>query len=141
MKYLLRNSHIAVATSTRIFTLVLLLASPAISQAPAYKAPRTADGKPNLNGIWEAMNTANWDIQPHSAAAGILWQAGAAGSEPAGMGVVEGGEIPYLPAATAKKKANFANRLALDPETKCYLPGVPRATYMPFPFQIIQSAK
>jgi hypothetical protein len=141
MKYLLRNSHIAVATSTRIFTLVLLLAIPAISQAPAYKAPRTADGKPNLNGIWEAMNTANWDIQPHSAAPGMLWQAGAAGAEPAGIGVVEGGEIPYLPAATAKKKANFANRLALDPETKCYLPGVPRATYMPFPFQIIQSAK
>ena len=71
----------------------------------------------------------------------MLWQAGAAGSEPAGVGVVEGGEIPYLPAALAKKNANYANRLALDPETKCFLPGVPRATYMPFPFQIVQSAK
>jgi hypothetical protein len=137
MKYLLRSSHLEVA----VIAWMLLLAIPAMSQSPVYKGPRTADGKPNLNGIWQAVNTANWDLQPHSAAAGMLWQSGAAGSEPAGMGVVEGGEIPYLPAATAKKKANFANRLALDPETKCYLPGVPRATYMPFPFQIIQSAK
>ena len=119
----------------------MLLPAPAGSQTVPYRAPRSAAGKPNLNGIWQAMNTANWDLQPHSAAAGMLWQAGAAGSEPAGMGVVEGGEIPYLPAALSKKKANFANRLALDPETKCYLPGVPRATYMPFPFQIVQSAK
>jgi hypothetical protein len=119
----------------------VLVSMPASSQTAPYRAPRTADGKPNLNGIWQAMNTANWDLQPHSAAAGMLWQAGAVGSEPAGMGVVEGGEIPYLPAALTKKKANFANRLALDPETKCYLPGVPRATYMPFPFQIVQSAK
>jgi hypothetical protein len=119
----------------------MLLPAPANSQTVPYRAPRAADGKPNLNGIWQAMNAANWDLQPHSAAAGMLWQAGAAGSEPAGMGVVEGGEIPYLPDALAKKKANFANRLALDPETKCYLPGVPRATYMPFPFQIVQSAK
>src|SRR6516165_5131327 len=119
----------------------VLVSMPASSQTVPNRAPRPAAGKPNLNGLWQALNTANWDIQPHSAAAGMLWQAGAAGSEPAGMGVVEGGEIPYLPAALSKKKANFANRLALDPETKCYLPGVPRATYMPFPFQIVQSAQ
>jgi len=119
----------------------MLFAVPSNSQTTAYRAPRAADGKPNLNGIWQAMNTANWDLQPHSAAPGMLWQAGAAGAEPAGMGVVEGGEIPYLPAALTKKNANYANRLALDPETKCYLPGVPRSTYMPFPFQIVQSAK
>ena len=64
---------------------------------------------------------------------------GAEGAEPPGIGVVEGGEIPYLPAALAKKKENFANRLKLDPEVKCFLPGVPRATYMPYPFQIVQS--
>ncbi|MBV8903157.1 MAG: hypothetical protein JOZ22_05925, partial [Acidobacteriia bacterium] len=128
---------IAVAVGACLF----LAGTPARTQGSAYKAPRTADGKPNLNGIWQAMNTANWDLQPHSAAAGLLWQAGAAGAEPAGMGVVEGGEIPYLPAALEKKKANFANRLALDPETKCFLPGIPRAVYMPFPFQIVQSAK
>ena len=137
MKNVLTKPVIAGAISACFF----LATTPARSQGPAYKAPRTADGKPDLNGIWQAMNTANWDLQPHSATAGMLWQAGAAGAEPAGMGVVEGGEIPYLPAALAKKSANFANRLALDPETKCYLPGIPRAVYMPFPFQIVQSAK
>jgi hypothetical protein len=66
---------------------------------------------------------------------------GAAGAVPAGLGVVEGGEIPYLPEAAAKKKANFEDRLTVDPEIKCYLPGVPRATYMPYPFQIVQTPK
>ena len=97
--------------------------------------------KPNLNGIWEAFSTANWDLQDHAAQAGPFWQTGAIGAEPAGIGVVVGGEIPYLPAALAKKKENFANRAKLDPEAKCYLPGVPRATYMPYPFQIVQSPK
>jgi hypothetical protein len=137
MKTQLRDSMIAAALGACL----LLSAPPARSQGAAYKAPRTADGKPNLNGIWQAVNTANWDVQPHSATAGMLWQAGAAGAEPAGMGVVEGGEIPYLPEALAKRNANFANRLALDPESKCYLPGIPRAVYMPFPFQIVQSPK
>jgi hypothetical protein len=63
------------------------------------------------------------------------------GAAPAGVGVVEGDEIPYLPEAAAKKKENFANRLSADPEIKCYLPGVPRATYMPYPFQIVQTPK
>jgi hypothetical protein len=114
---------------------------PAEAQTAAYKAPRTADGKPDLNGIWQVLNTASWDIQGHAAAAGPLFQLGAAGAVPPGLGVVEGDELPYLPAAAAKKKENFANRLALDPEIKCFLPGVPRATYMPYPFQIIQSQK
>jgi len=109
--------------------------------ANAYKAPRTADGKPNLNGIWQTLNTANWDLLGHAAQAGPIVALGATGAEPAGLGVVEGGEIPYLPAAAAKQKENYKNRLTLDPEVKCYLPGVPRATYMPFPFQIVQSSK
>jgi hypothetical protein len=113
----------------------------AAGPTPAYKAPRTADGKPDLNGIWQTMNTANWDIQGHAAQASQLVPLGAIGAEPAGLGVVEGDEIPYLPEAAEKKKANFANRLTADPEVKCYLPGVPRATYMPYPFQIVQSAK
>ena len=121
---------------------VLLLAvMPAAGQTPAYKAPRTADGRPNLNGIWQAVNTAHWDIQGHAAAPGATVALGAAGAVPPGLGVVEGDEIPYLPAALAKKKENFANRLKLDPEIKCYLPGVPRATYMPHPFQIVQSQR
>jgi hypothetical protein len=110
------------------------------AKAPAYKAPRLGT-RPNLNGIWQALNTANWDLEGHASAPPAFWQEGAIGAAPAGQSVVEGGAIPYLPAALEKKKANAKNRLALDPEAKCYMPGVPRATYMPFPFQIIQSAK
>ena len=109
--------------------------------APAYRAPRTADGKPNLNGIWQAINEANWDIEAHSAAPSPIKELGADGATPAGAGIVEGGSIPYLPDALKKKKENQANRLKLDPEVKCYLPGVPRAVYQPYPFQIIQSTK
>jgi len=122
-------------------------------QPPAYRAPRLADGHPDLNGIWQALNTANYDIQMHMArpalavrpgpygpvpAAPVL-ALGAVGSVPPGLGVVEGDEIPYLPAALEQKKKNQENWLNSDPEIKCYLPGVPRATYMPFPFQVFQS--
>ena len=110
-------------------------------KARGYTGPRTADGKPDLNGIWQAMNTANWDIQAHSAAMGRVVALGAEDAEPAGAGVVEGGALPYLPAALAKRQDNFKNRLTADPEIKCFMPGVPRATYMPYPFQIIQSTK
>ncbi len=120
---------------------VLWLAPRASRAQQTYRAPRTAGGKANLNGIWQALNTANWDLRPHAAAQGPDLQLGAEFSIPPGIGVVEGGEIPYLPAAAQKQKENFANRLKLDPEVKCYLPGVPRATYMPYPFQIIQSSK
>jgi len=114
---------------------------PTASGAEAYKAQRTAAGKADLNGIWQALNTANWDLQEHAARPGVVVALGAAGAVPAGLSVVEGGEIPYLPAAAAKKKENFENRLTADPEIKCYLPGVPRATYMPYPFQIVQTPK
>jgi hypothetical protein len=112
-----------------------------LSGAPAVKIPRLKNGKPNLNGIWQAMNTANWDLQEHAARPGLVVALGAMGAEPGGPGVVEDGEIPYLPAALEQKKANFEHRLALDPEVKCFLPGVPRATYMPYPFQIFESDK
>lgn len=104
-----------------------------------YAGPRTADGKPDLNGIWQAMNTADWDLLPHAAAQGPVLALGAAGAQPPGLGVVEGDEIPYLPAAAAKKKQNGAHWLTEDPEVKCFLPGVPRATYMPYPFQIVET--
>src|SRR5437868_13144271 len=107
--------------------------------AAIYRAPRTADGKPNLSGIWQAMYTAEWDIQAHDAKAGPLVVMGAVGAIPAGLDVVEDGSLPYRPEALAKKKENEANWLALDPVVKCFLPGLPRATYMPFPFQIVQS--
>ena len=105
-----------------------------------YRAPRTADGKPDLNGIWQAMNAAHWDLQGHPAHAGPIPAMGAFGGIPGGLGVVEGGEIPYQPWALARKKENADKWLERDPAVKCYLPGVPRATYMPFPFQIVQSA-
>src|SRR3990172_3554885 len=126
---------------TAIITVVtglLLAITTAAAQTPAYRAPRAADGKPNLNGIWQAVNSANWDIEGHGAQAGPSALA-AIGAIPPGMGVVEGGPIRYLPAAAAKKKENFEKRWANDPELKCYLPGVPRSTYMPQPFQIVQS--
>jgi hypothetical protein len=110
-------------------------------QAAPYRAPRGPDGKPNLNGIWQSLNEADWDIEGHSAGPGRVQALGAEDAVVPGLGVVEGGPLPYLPAAAAKKKANFANRLTLDPEIKCYLPGVPRAMYVPQPFQIIQSQK
>ncbi len=87
------------------------------------------------------LNTADWDLQPHAAQAGHIVALGAQGAEPPGIGVVEGGEIPYLPAALPQKQANFSKRFTDDPEIKCYMPGVPRATYLPFPFQIFQSPK
>src|SRR6266478_5307574 len=131
-------------TSTAKFVLIgvmAIAAIPAPGQAPAaHRGPRTADGKPNLNGIWQALNTGNWDILTHGAQAGNVPTLGAAGAMPPGMGVVEGDAIPHLPAAAAQKKDNFAKRGTADPELKCYLPGVPRATYMPYPFQILQSA-
>jgi hypothetical protein len=108
---------------------------PAIAQAPnaargaSSTMKRTAEGKPDLNGVWQVLNTASWDIQDHGGQLGI----------PPGQGVVEGNEIPYLPAAAAKKQQNFANRATADPESQCFMPGVPRATYMPYPFEIVQS--
>ena len=121
-------------------TALLAIAGTGAAQSRSYTAPRTADGKPDLNGIWQAVNTANWDLEDHPAQGG--WpQAGAIGAIPPGQGVVEGGEIPYQPRAATKKKENFQKRLTDDPEVKCYLPGVPRATYLPYPFQIIQGPK
>jgi len=124
-----------------ISLILAALAIPASGQSQAARIPRLPDGRPNLTGLWQALGTASWDIRDHIAQPGPLVQLGAAGAIPGGQGIVEGGEIPYQPAAAAKQKANFQDRLKLDPEVKCYMPGVPRATYMPFPFQIIQSQK
>ena len=124
--------------------------------AAAYKAPRGPDGKhPDLNGVWQVMNTAGWDIEPHAARAALQLRPGpfvpvpakavvalgAVGAVPAGLGIVEGGEIPYTAEAKKQRDENRANYLERDPEVKCYLPGVPRANYMHLPFQIFQSEK
>jgi hypothetical protein len=122
--------------------------------AQAYRAPRTSDGKPDLNGIWQALNEANYDLEGHSARAAMALRTGpygavpaasvlalgAVGAVPPSLGVVEGGTIPYKPEALAAKKENQADWINRDPEIKCYLPGMPRATYMPYPFQIVQSS-
>ena len=131
---------------------VTIAAIPSVTgQARTPGVPRV-NGKPDLNGIWQTINTANWDIQAHTAKAALAMRPGpvvpvpakevvafgAVGSVPSGLGVVDGNELPYLPEALKKKQDNEANWLTRDPEIKCYLPGVPRATYMPFPFQIFQ---
>ena len=137
------------------FSILVCTAVAAVSaDAQTAEIPRTQDGKPDMNGIWQALGNAHWDIEPHAARAALQMQAGpvvpvpakpvlafgAVGSVPSGVGVVVGGEIPYLPEARAKKIENQENWSERDPEIKCYLPGVPRATYMPFPFQIFQSS-
>ena len=101
--------------------------------------PRTPDGKPDFNGIWQALGTANYDLETHVARPGPVVEMGALAAIPGGMGVVEGGKIPYKPEALLQKLENQANWLQRDPLVKCYLPGVPRATYIPYPFQIFQA--
>ena len=130
------------------------LVAPVVGQGQAgYKAPRAADGHPDLNGIWQALNTANYAIEPHVAKHAMALRPGpygplpakevlalgAVGAVPAGMGIVDGGQIPYKPEALKIRNENRDKWLERDPEIKCYLPGVPRANYMPFPFQIFQS--
>ena len=117
---------LVVTLASAVATLALL-PMPVLAQAST--VPRATDGKPDLSGFWRVMNSAAWDIQDHHAQWGV----------PAGQGVVEGNEIPYQPWALAKKEENYKNRATADPETKCYLPGVPRLTYMGYPFQIVQS--
>jgi hypothetical protein len=118
----------------------------------SYRAPRLA-GHADLNGVWQAFVTANWNVQDHEAQPGPHPEImGAYGADPPGQSIVEGGEIPYQPWAIARRNENFAKRMTVDvtddkrwhdlgdPELKCYMPGVPRATYMPFPFQIVQGS-
>ena len=106
--------------------------APALAQNPAatpYRAPRAATGEPDLQGVWQVLNTAEWDILDHSARLGA----------PAGLGVVEGGTIPYQPWALTQQQKNFESRAMADPAAKCYFPGVPRIMYMPYPLQISQT--
>ena len=118
---------------------VVLAATRAMAQTSEYRAPRAPDGNPDLNGIWQALGAAHWDIEPHSAGPSVVRELGALSAVPGGLGVVEGDAIPYRPAALAQRNENRENRLERDPVITCYLPGVPRGMYMPFPFQIIQS--
>ena len=136
-----RHHHRPVTTSALALAAAVLLAAapaPAQERERSYTAPRTAAGTPDLNGIWQALGTAHWDIEPHAAGPSAVLELGALAAVPGGLGVVAGGIIPYRPEALAERNENAARRLERDPAIKCYLPGVPRATYMPFPFQIVQ---
>lgn len=141
------------ATAAALVAVLSLAVRPIAAQAQNYRAPRLAGTQnPDLNGVWQAVGTANWDIQAHGAGPALFPEMlGAYGAMPGGQGIVEGNEIPYRPEALAKKRENFEKRLmpptddesnnaAGDPEAKCYLPGVPRATYMAFPFHVVQTA-
>ena len=119
-------------------------AQPAGRGAAPAAAPRPdrIAGKPNFNGVWQAMGSAYWNLEDHSATGlSNFWQLGAIAAIPAGQSVVEGGSIPYLPAALKKRQENMAGWPKSDPEAKCYMAGIPRSTYMPYPFQIVQGQK
>jgi hypothetical protein len=144
---------IALAAAASAITMVATRTS-----GEAAQANRMPDGKPNFNGVWQALNEANWDLQAHDARAGAVTQPGvypypyarvpaapvlalgAAGGVPASVGVVSGdGQIPYTADAAARKKDNAEHWIDRDPELKCYVPGTPRAMYLAYPFQIVQS--
>jgi hypothetical protein len=120
---------------------VALLLTLPVAAGPLTQIPKAADGHPDLSGVWQALNTAHWNLEPHTSAYPVVSELGAQFAVPPGLGVVDGGTIPYLPAARAERDKRFANRLADDPEGKCYLGGVPRSTYMPYPFQIFQNKR
>lgn len=129
-----------VATAT-LMGLAVAVAAPGVSNAqPGGLGPEEINGRPNLSGVWQAMNTANWNLEAHSAEAlDEFWELGSLAAIPAGRSVVEGGSIPYNAEGMAQRDENAAGWPEADPETMCFLPGIPRANYMPYPFQILQT--
>ena len=118
------------AASLAAWSVVVALAASACSRtASAPAVPRTADGKPNLQGVWQVRNSAAYGLEDHVARDG----------RPAGRSVVEGRTIPYVPEAAAQRLQHAANQKTADPLEKCYMPGVPRIMYMPFHFHIYQT--
>lgn len=158
----LRSIALAAATALMLGACAPEPTSPV--QEPRDELARSADGRPDLNGIWQALNTAHYDVEAHAArpalatvpassrneppglgrattvelAAPEVRALGAVGGVPAGESVVIGGAIPYQQWAAAQRKENAEQWLERDPEITCFMPGVPRATYMPYPFQILQ---
>jgi hypothetical protein len=126
--------------STAVAAAALMALGSVPASAEHHEGVERIDGKPNLNGVWQVMNNANWNLEPHSAAANPVADRllGAIGAIPAGLGVIEGGEIPYKEEAMERLQQHRDNVIYHDPEAACYLPGIPRATYMDHPFQIIQ---
>ena len=158
MRHGFRSSIVTVAVVSAAVGAIIAV-SVTRTSGQAARPARTADGKPNFNGVWQANNEANWDLQAHQARPGAVTQRGvypyayaevpaapvlalgAAAGVPGSLGVVQGdAQIPYTPDALARKQENAAHWIDRDPELKCYLPGIPRAMYMPYPFQIVQSS-
>src|SRR5215475_10719948 len=141
MRRWLSGSMVTVAIASAAVGAVISV-SVTRTSGQASRPARTADGKPNFNGIWQALNEANWDLQAHEARPGAVTQQGvydyeyarvpaapvvalgAAAGVPASLGVVQGdGQIPYKPEAAAIKQQNGEHWIDRDPELKCYLPG------------------
>ncbi len=130
--------------------LALLLAA---SVQAEYEPPRTAGGKPDFTGVWQVLNTANHNLEAHSGRASQMMREGpvvpvpakelvalgAVGALPPSLGVVQGDVIPYKESALAQREKNRENWMTDDPEVRCYLPGIPRATYLPHPFRIVHN--
>ncbi len=134
------NERMRVAATASAIICALALAACG-GRAPSRHAdiPRMSGGRPDLSGIWQVLDEANWNLEPHIAVQGPLETLGAIGAVAPGIGVVDGGKLPYLASALPQREKNRASRRTEDPEAKCFLPGVPRATYLPYPFQIVQS--
>jgi hypothetical protein len=153
MRRQVKRSMVAIGTAAVLVALLSPARSVVGQSSTTVSAPRTADGQPDLNGFWQALNTANWDLEEHGALPSpnpkLL---GAYLAQPPGPSVVEGGTIPYKPEALAERKRFREGQLQTDPlnldnttedtadsEAKCFQGGVPRSTYMPFPSQIVQT--
>ena len=156
MRIRLNGSMISVAIAAAAVSAAVTLS---VTQTAGQVSSRPArvEGQPNFSGIWQANNEAHWDVQAHDARAAAVLQPGAypfeyarlpaapvvalgaAGGVPGSLGVVQGdGQIPYTAEALAVKRENADRWIDRDPELKCYLPGIPRAMYMPYPFEITQ---
>ena len=161
MRNWFRSSTVVVAFVAAIVGAVIAVAvtgnNTGQDQGEVLRRAETPDGRPNFNGVWQANNEAHWDLEAHEARSGMVMQQGvyeyefarvpaapvvalgAAAGVPGSLGVVTGdGRIPYTPEALRIKQENAENWIDRDPELKCYLPGIPRAMYMPYPFQIVQ---
>ena len=159
MRNRIKGSMLGVALAAAVVSAVVSVSVTGTEgQAQTTGSARTVDDRPDFSGIWQANNEAHWDLQAHAARPGAVMQEGvypypyaqvpaapvvalgAAAGVPGSMGVVQGdGEIPYTSDAAALQQENAENWIDRDPELKCYLPGIPRAMYMPYPFQIVQS--
>jgi hypothetical protein len=137
-----RSRHWVAVTLAAVLATALAGCQPAGAPSKPAAAATGAgkiNGHPDLNGVWQANSSAYWNLEDHSASGlSQFWQLGAIAAIPAGQSIVEGGTIPYKPEALAQRDANRAGWPKTDPEAKCYMPGIPRATYMPFPFRIVQ---